>query len=205
MRCTCGAVLPEDARFCHKCGKPQYEEDIERLKAFETPVETPVAAAPPDVPKTPAHIGFRNGKAVRITLVVAAFSLFALSMIASVAPPLALPMLIAAGFVSVRIYLIRTTESLTPSGGATLGAMTWLWLYPLEAAGTVYEFFTPQGRTLLKSAFNTPELLHLLDDPQKVTVFVVAVLLVALVLGGLFAAIGGILAVRWQPRNRPSH
>ncbi|MBV9294668.1 MAG: zinc-ribbon domain-containing protein, partial [Acidobacteriaceae bacterium] len=21
QRCTCGAILPEDARFCHKCGK----------------------------------------------------------------------------------------------------------------------------------------------------------------------------------------
>ena len=23
--CTCGAQLPPDARFCHKCGKPQYD------------------------------------------------------------------------------------------------------------------------------------------------------------------------------------
>ena len=24
--CTCGAELPPDARFCHRCGKPQREE-----------------------------------------------------------------------------------------------------------------------------------------------------------------------------------
>ena len=24
--CTCGAELPPDSRFCHKCGKPQREE-----------------------------------------------------------------------------------------------------------------------------------------------------------------------------------
>ena len=32
MQCNCGATLPQDARFCHKCGKPQYESDIVRLQ-----------------------------------------------------------------------------------------------------------------------------------------------------------------------------
>ena len=34
--CTCGTRLVEDARFCHRCGRPTSEEVVE---------ETPVARA----------------------------------------------------------------------------------------------------------------------------------------------------------------
>jgi hypothetical protein len=204
LRCSCGAILPEDARFCHKCGKPQYEEDIARMNAAEAPSPAP-AAAPVLQIHPPSKIGFGNGRAVRITLAVAGFSLLALSVIANIAPPLALPVMVAAGFVSARVYLSRTADGLTASGGAALGAMTWLWLYPLEAVGTVFELFTSQGHELVKNSLKAPELAQFLDDPRNFLIFVIAVLIVTLVIGGVSAALGGILAVRWQPRNGPSH
>ena len=205
LRCSCGAILPEDARFCHKCGSPQYEEDIARLNAFAVPTPAPAAEPILVAPLPPSKISFGNGRAVRITLAVAGFSLFALSIIASFAPALALPLMVAAGFVSARVYLSKTADGLTISGGAALGAMTWLWLFPLEAAGTVFELFTSQGREMVRSSLKAPELAQFLDDPQKFLVFVIAVLIVTLVIGGISASLGGILAVRWQPRNGPSH
>ncbi len=207
LRCSCGAVLPEDARFCHKCGKPQYEEDIARLSAFDQPAEirTPEVVPSPVPSRIPSPIGFGNGRAVRITLSVAAFSLFALSVIASAAPPLAFPIMIAAGFTSARIYLRRTAENLTASGGAALGAMTWLWLYLVEAIGTIMALFTVQGREVVKSTLKRPELAQFVDDPQKLLLIVGAALVVALLIGGASAAIGGILAVRLQPRGGSSN
>src|SRR5260370_19341760 len=47
--CTCGAELPPDSRFCHKCGKPQREEvEVEQPPAapifgITEPVAKPVA------------------------------------------------------------------------------------------------------------------------------------------------------------------
>ncbi len=199
MRCSCGAVLPEDARFCHKCGKPQYEEDIARMNAAETPSLVPVAP-PITISQPPSRIGFSNRRAVRITLAVAGFSLLAISIIANLAPPLLFPILVAAGFTSVRVYLSRTAENLTTSGGAALGAMTWLWLYLLEAIGTAFVVFTAQGREIVK-ALKSPELAQLIDDPQKL----VPTLILFLVVGAVSGAVGGVLAVRWQPRNGPSH
>lgn len=199
MRCSCGAVLPEDARFCHKCGKPQYEEDIARLNAAEAPVVVPAAQPAASAPP-PSRIGFGNRRAVRITLAVAGFSLLAISIIANLAPPLLFPILVAAGFTSVRVYLSRTAENLTASGGAALGAMTWLWLYLLEALGTAFVVFTAQGREIVK-ALKSPELAQLVDDPQKL----VSTLILFLVIGAVSGAVGGVLAVRWQPRNGPSH
>ncbi len=200
LRCSCGATLPEDARFCHKCGKPQFEEDIARMNAFVEAQPAPPAPTPTAQFKAPSRIGFSNARAVRITLAVAALSLLAIAIIASVAPPLLFPILVAAGFTSVRVYLSRTAEKLTPSGGAALGAMTWLWLYLLEALSTAFIIFTAQGREVVK-ALKNPELAQLVDDPAKL----VPTLILFLLIGTVSGALGGILAVRWQPRNGPSH
>jgi hypothetical protein len=133
-------------------------------------------------------------------MAVAGFSLLAIALIANVAPPLLFPMLVGAGFASVRVYSSRTTETLTPSGGAALGAMTWLWLYLLEATGIGLIIFTAQGREIVRTLKN-PELAALINDPGKL----VPTLLVFLLIGTISGAIGGILGVRWQPRSGPSH
>ena len=101
MRCTCGAALPEDARFCHKCGKPQYEEDIARLNAVDEP--------PPPPPFTNCRIrppgsilaspmGGRCGS----RMAVAAMSLVG-GVLSSqlIAPALVIPLFLAAGFTAV--------------------------------------------------------------------------------------------------------
>jgi hypothetical protein len=111
----------------------------------------------------------------------------------------------AAGFVSVRVYLTRTAENLTASAGAALGAMTWLWLFLVEAASVAFGIFTARGREIFKEAMKRPELTQIADDPQKFIAFFVLALLIFLVIGSASAALGGILAVRWQPKSGPSH
>ncbi len=129
-------------------------------------------------------------------MAVAAFSLLAIALIANIAPPLLFPLLVAAGFTSVRVYRSRTAETLTPSGGAALGAMTWLWLYLLEATGTALVIFTTQGREIVKTLKN-PDLAQFIDDPAKL----IPTLLIFLLIGTVSGALGGILGARWQPRN----
>src|SRR3954453_7443593 len=60
--CTCGAKLPEDARFCHKCGKPQFE----LIEPEEPAVVEPVPPVPVQPPPQPQGVGFRNPAAVRV-------------------------------------------------------------------------------------------------------------------------------------------
>jgi hypothetical protein len=202
LRCSCGASLPEDARFCHKCGQPQYEEDIARLNAVEEPPPPPTASLPtPATSLRPlARISFANGRAVRITLSVAAFSLLAVFFVALIAPALIIPLFLAAGFSAVRIYINRTNESLNPSGAAFLGAMPWIWFFLLQAIGIIFLFFSPEGHEVVK-AMKNPDYIQILNDPAKQ----VFPLLMGFVIGTASGALGGIIAVRWQPRSGPSH
>lgn len=117
--CTCGAQLPPDARFCHKCGKPQREEPVEEVAAPALPAESqqpihPAVAASP--------LSFSNPVAVRTGLLAAAL-LCLVMMIPGVnyAWILWLP---GAGYFSVWIYERRTGQRLTVRSGAGMGWIT---------------------------------------------------------------------------------
>jgi hypothetical protein len=131
--CTCGARLPEDARFCHKCGKPQREEP--EIEALANEASPPPPAEPPPLPVTapapPPGISFRNPAAVRAALISSA--------IATLAGIVPLPGLfhtlwqllaiVAGGFVSVYLYHRRTGDYLSVRGGLQIGWMTGVFCF----------------------------------------------------------------------------
>ena len=206
QRCTCGAVLPEDARFCHKCGKPQYEEDIARLAAETPPVPTPVrerASAP-----LPSGISFRNSRAVLITLVVAALAFFASLLATMLWAPLFPIVLCGAGFIAARLYRSDAAEPLTASGGARLGWMTGLWLFLMVAVlctvAAVY-LSTPQGWEQAKAFWaQFPEMSKGLGDQHDVLTTLLMRLPFLFFLLTLLPGLGGMLGAKSSPRHRPS-
>src|SRR2546427_9063086 len=70
--CSCGAQLPEDARFCHKCGKPQREEIV----VEQPPSPLPAAAPALDAAAWPGAPSFHHPVAVRVGLFVASIATF---------------------------------------------------------------------------------------------------------------------------------
>lgn len=122
--CTCGAKLPEEARFCHKCGKPQRDEPL----LVEDVASPPLLKAPPRLPP----IGLTNGIAVRVALLGGALSL-ALLVFSSLifVPALFLIGLIGAGFLCVFLYRNRTGEKLTVAHGAHLGWICGLFVFTI--------------------------------------------------------------------------
>jgi len=133
-RCTCGAVLPDGARFCHKCGKPQFEEDIARINSQHTQEAVQGPLTPPVVSGAlGAGISFKNSRAVVISLIVAAGAMVGFLPVAYLAPPLFPVFLCAVGFIAVRIYRGRSAELLSASSGARLGWMTGLWIFLIFA------------------------------------------------------------------------
>jgi hypothetical protein len=115
--CTCGAQLPPDARFCHKCGKPQREEIV---------VEQPEAFAPQPPPLVQAAplqtLSFRNPIALRVGLLAA--GLLCLMMMIPGVNYAAVFWWLGAGYFSVWIYKRRTGQRLNVRGGAQMGWIT---------------------------------------------------------------------------------
>jgi lysylphosphatidylglycerol synthetase-like protein (DUF2156 family) len=207
QRCTCGAVLPEDARFCHKCGKPQYEEDIARLAAVETP-PAPAPMREPAAARAASGISFRNSRAVLISLVVAALTFFASLLATMLWAPLFPIVLCAAGFVAARLYRSSATETLTPGAGARLGWMTGLWLFLIVALlctiAAVY-LSTPQGWEQAKAFWaQFPEMSKGLGDQHDVLATLLARLPFLFFLLTLLPGLGGMLGAKSSPRQRPS-
>ena len=115
-RCSCGAVLPPDAMFCHKCGKPQREQ--------YAPVEVQPPPPPPLLaPVAPPPIGFHNGTAVRIALLAGILSILVLMLTGQLPLPrtFVLIWMIATGFLAVFLYRRRTGQRLSALSGAHLG------------------------------------------------------------------------------------
>lgn len=203
LRCTCGAVLPNDARFCHKCGKPQYEEDLARLSAENTaaPVQAPL-----DVPgeRKAAPIGFANTRALAITIIVAALALFPF-FLAFIAPPLTLLVAAGAGYCAAYFYRKQSSQPLTAGGGAFLGVMTGLWLFLVVALGIAafrIEVSTPQGLAIVQAyAAKMPEAAKLLEDPQQLQAALIQALVILFFLATVSAAFGGMLAARTLARR----
>ena len=114
--CTCGAELPPDARFCHKCGKPQRDEPV--VAELADPALPPAATRA----VSPIPLGFRNPVALRVGLLAAA--LLCLTMMIPGTSYVFVLWWLGAGYFSVWIYKRRTGQPLTVRGGAHMGWIT---------------------------------------------------------------------------------
>jgi hypothetical protein len=119
--CTCGAQLPDDALFCHKCGKAQ--RDIVEPEPIAPPAEE---IAPPVVIRPQAAaLNFHNPVAIRIALAAAA-----IATLLSFVPYLNW---LAAGFFAVFFYRRRTGHMLNMESGVRMGWMTGIITFGIMA------------------------------------------------------------------------
>jgi hypothetical protein len=130
--CTCGAQLPPDARFCHKCGKPQYDymPAVEEAEPEPAP-QPPAPSVLPQVVRLTTDIGFHNGLAVRIGF-IAAMGAVMISLFPIPFPFVRLPIaFLAAGFLAVFLYSRRTGQTLSIRSGARMGWITGIFSFTL--------------------------------------------------------------------------
>jgi hypothetical protein len=124
--CTCGAQLPPDSLFCHKCGKPQRE--IIEPEVVVSGIPLPVTVIPPPVftppPRFAMPVSIRNPAALQIALFVGAGAMLLSSF---------LPLVnwLAAGFFAVFFYRRKTRHSINVGAGLHLGWITGLIMFTM--------------------------------------------------------------------------
>jgi hypothetical protein len=206
--CTCGAQLPPDARFCHKCGKPQgplIESDVE-----ETPVAAaelpPLPAGPPTLP----DVGWRNPVAVRIG--VLAGSVVSLLLILPLPPLLGILrhviVPVAGAFWSVHLYRKRTGASLNARGGARLGWITGVFCFlimtvvftvtiiGLASTGSLQETLKEAAAAGGALAGGGEQVEAILTSPAGLAMVFVAYLITTFIMTTLLSSLGGMLGAK---------
>ena len=167
--CTCGAQLPPDARFCHKCGKPQREEIVVDLPEAFVPQQPPLVQAP-----QLQGLSFRNPIAFRVGLLAA--GLLCLLMMIPGVNYAAVFWWLGAGYFSVWIYKRRTGQRLNVRGGAQMGwitgviscaLLTLLFAFFMLAIRQMGGLDAIRGLKDIAFQQNVDEALKILQDPSK--------------------------------------
>jgi hypothetical protein len=207
--CTCGAELPPDARFCHKCGKPQREEPnfAPEAPAAETP-ELPAGTAAAYV--SPPEIGFRNSLAVRVGFLTGSLAF----LLSSIPSPLVLRLflLLGAGAFSVFLYRRRSGHPVEMRGGARMGWLAGLFCFVIFTVlftislvvlslmlrdGSMVAFYREQLTAMGMSQDKIQQALEIFQSPMQIVS-----MLVWLFLTSTFVpALGGALGARLLRRN----
>jgi zinc-ribbon domain len=205
--CTCGAQLPPDARFCHKCGKPQREEDL-------VVEEQPIVVAPPPEPPTPQvaeppPINFRNGMAVRVALATGVPVVLLTGLLSTIAGPLTMVLPVAGGFFAVYLYRRRTGQKVTVLAGARLGWISGIIVFAiLTVLLTVMVLMLSQPDVLQSmrdqmakmSSVSQEELTRSIDSLRTPSGLAVA-LLNAFLTYTLLTALGGAVGAKFLNRH----
>jgi hypothetical protein len=197
--CTCGAQLPPDALFCHKCGKPQRE-----LVAPEIHIPEHAEFAPPPAPLPLAPealpMNFRNPVAMRI-----AFTAAIMAALLSWVPILNVVMWLGAGYFAVFFYRRRTGHLLNLAAGLRMGWITGVMMFAIVAVlftAFVVVFNASGGIEVLQSQFKNAsdpkvqEALQTLRSGSGVAVFLMQLFLFITCLSMIGGALGAKLAGR---------
>jgi len=197
--CTCGTQLVEDARFCHKCGRPTREE-------FNEP-EATAEAAPPPLPAPPPsalpEIGFQNKIAVRIGLLLAGpmYVLINFLVILPAGMFFAFMGLFATGLLSVIMYRQRTGAGISVMSGARMGWIVGLFVFlialiimtfvfAMASTGDIASNMQEQLKRQGQSGEEVQRVLEFLSNPAAILMLVAMVFLMMTTVPSLGGALG---------------
>ena len=164
--CSCGAQLPADARFCHRCGKPLFADpppEPDDISEFQRPpgiehsaddLRAMAAASAAATPSTPAAIGFHNANAVRAGFITAIILWMIMTIPIGGWAEIVVKgfVLLGGGFLAVLFYSRGTGQVLSALAGARLGWVTGVLFYVIWIIYTTVKVVIEQSRGSLSES-----------------------------------------------------
>jgi hypothetical protein len=209
--CSCGAKLPEDARFCHKCGQPQFEDDVVREAIPEPPpvVDVPVVIV------LPGKIDFQNALAVRIAFLMALLSSVLIELLAPIlfGPIFLFTGLVTGGGAAAYLYSRKASQSLSIRNGLRMGWLTGLFSFVIFLVTTTIkciavsfdkglsQFFRDELTNYPGRNADMDQLIKILQTPEGLGVFLFLSIVVMFVLFTLLPTIGGAIGAKFSERE----
>jgi hypothetical protein len=207
--CTCGVQLPPDARFCHKCGKPQREE-VQLVEEETAPPALVEPRLPPPTVAPPPAIDFRNSLAVRVGFLAGSLAFMASSLPFPVV--LRFFLLMGAGAFSVFLYRRRSGHPLEIRSGVKMGWITGLFCFVIFTVLFTISFvamavltrdagmiavYRQQLGAMGMSPDKVQEALDLFKNPAQILLMLVSLFVTSTVI----PAVGGALGARFFNKN----
>ncbi len=213
--CSCGARLVEDARFCHRCGKPTVEPVLEPETDQSVSPEVEQLLDRAEIQSQHPEISFSNGPAVRVALLVAAISMLLFVPLANLAGlsifGIILPTLLA-GALSVWFYQRRTGQEITVMAGARMGWITGVFIFALFLVLFTVSIIPAMEsgelqriqETALKGNFSEADLARLkeiFENPLMLALSIVFFMGIYFVGATTLSSLGGMLGAKFLGRN----
>lgn len=197
-RCTCGTVLVENARFCHRCGRPVHElTPAQQEELFPTPPPAPPVVTPPQ----PPPISFANPIALRVAFLMS-LGIMMTSMLPVVNYLFFLWWLVA-GWGGVRLYRRLTGLRLSVAAGARLGFLTGLFAFVSMAVIFAFLMASSSGHEILDQMVKQdPRTAEIVNSPTMLgAMLLIGMVMVFAMVAGICAA-GGALGAKYGAAER---
>ncbi|HWE51179.1 MAG TPA: zinc ribbon domain-containing protein [Bryobacteraceae bacterium] len=210
--CTCGTALVENARFCHRCGRPTFESPAIASETSEAepviqpagqlrgqPAVTPLHSAFRSATAGPLPVNFRNPVALRVAFLMS-IGIILIEMIPGVQLFLVLWWL-AAGWGAVLLYRKLTGFALSVRAGAQLGSITGVLIFLGMAVIIAFTVLATGNELFEQMVKQNPQISTVLNDPPELAlgVLVMVFIMFAMVVGT--CAAGGALGARFAGRG----
>ncbi|MDE3197285.1 MAG: hypothetical protein KGN84_13125 [Acidobacteriota bacterium] len=192
--CTCGAQLVEDARFCHRCGRPTGPLAVAEEPIPQITIQPSFQAKLAQIP-----VSFNNPVALRVALLM---SVAVIPM--EMAPGLSLLSIfwwLAAGWCAVLLYRRLTGSVLSVRAGARLGSITGVLTFVgLAVAFTIAMVFA--GKEFFDQMVKqNPDAKQIVNDPAMLCAVILVGLAFLFTVVVSICAAGGALGARYVGRK----
>lgn len=186
--------MPPDARFCHKCGKPQFDLPEPELEPVQAPIVPPGLVVLPET-------GFQKRSAIRSSLLAAVLGF----MLILIPLPFGFDLFwklacsVASGFLAVVFYTRRTGQSVTARNGARMGWFTGLFIFLLVIIMMTAVFAALTTNPEMQSSFRQQlagrqeafdQVLAVLQNPASFAMLVLVIFMLFTVLCTAGGALG---------------